>query len=1501
MPQKMKKKVNQQRLIVVLGMHRSGTSAITKSLELLGVGLGSELHPAGFDNPKGFWEDRDCLEINERLLKHLGSAYDHLDFAWDKMNADSLVRELRLSAVQLISRKLLENNGTWGFKDPRTCRLLTFWNDVFLALDCEVSFVIAVRNPASVAASLAARNNIPHEKAYFLWLQHVLPPLRFMQDARRVFVDFDELLEKPYSQIVRISDKLGLPLPDKHNSFVRDFESNFLESALRHTHFNSTELALDSRASTIVTAAYNLLYSLARDQETLESSDVQTKIIELNNSLVAAAPAFDYINDLEHQQMSLRQSVSERDGQLVGLNQTVAERDGQLVSLNQTVAERDGQLVSLNQTVAERDDQLVSLNQTVAERDGQLVGLCQAVSERDRHINEILKSKSWVLTKPLRYLRRNLLSRPNATARKYLSDGARQVWRNLPLKLQNNQMLRHLAFSNLPIFFKHTQAYKSWVSFQSSIVSRTYSTYGGKLAVEPTDQYVPLLKASPLECKAVKFICFYLPQFHAIPENNEWWGEGFTEWVNVQPAQPQFMEHYQPHVPGELGYYNLLDPAIQRRQVELAKLYGVEGFCFYFYWFGGKRLLEAPIQNYLNDKNLDLPFCLCWANENWSRRWDGLDKDILVAQRHSAEDDLSFIEHVAHYMRDPRYIRIDGKPLLLVYRPSLLPSALKTATRWREWCLANGIGEIFLAYTQSFEIADPAEYGFDAAIEFPPNNSAPPDVTNSVSPLTKDFGGIVYDWRVFVDRSENYKKQTYTLFRSVCPSWDNTARRKNGGTVFLNSSPALFQRWLENAIRDTQANHSNPEERLLFVNAWNEWAEGAHLEPDARYGYAWLQAIRNALEVQNALAQRQILIVTHDCHPHGAQFLVLEMTRQLVRNGYQPAIVALDGGKLQAEFAQLGPMLVLNSSGAAALDTFLHKVRNRGCVDAITSTVVSGSILPALKKQGFRILSLIHELPGVIRAMKQEKNAMCIAELADKVVFPADLVRDQYETIAPVSAEKTVVRAQGLLRKNPYLGRNQEAHRAVCQRHGLSVDTRIVLNIGFLDHRKGPDLFVEIAACICEHSKDTVFIWVGHADLEMEKKVRSQIESLGLQKQVLLAGFNAEPFDYYAAASVYALTSREDPFPNVVLESISAGVPVVAFEGTTGAAEFIVQQGGLLARYLDVKDFAANLEELLNRKRKLQSPPDLSLQRYILDLLHHLNGLLRVSVIVPNYNYAQLIENRIDSIRAQAYPIYELIILDDASIDDSVACIEGYLRKTQLDAQLHVNDANSGSVFRQWVKGAHLATGDLVWIAEADDIADSDFLATLVPAFTHENVVLTFCQSRQIDENGYVIADDYLAYTADISERWRNDHFGEGLDTIRAYLSIKNVIPNVSAVLFNRQALLKALEEVGDELFDYRVAGDWLVYLHVLVQGRLYFKAKSINSHRRHQQSVTTFTAPENHLAEVADLQMIAQRIAQPEANVLVQSREYLKWLREHFKLDNFPIDRRGDATNHTP
>jgi lipopolysaccharide biosynthesis protein len=342
-------------------------------------------------------------------------------------------------------------------------------------------------------------------------------------------------------------------------------------------------------------------------------------------------------------------------------------------------------------------------------------------------------------------------------------------------------------------------------------------------------------------------VAFYLPQFHPIAENDAWWGKGFTEWRNVTRALPQFEGHAQPRLPADLGFYDLRNVDTMREQVKLAREYGIGAFCFYFYWFSGRTLLEQPLRQWLDDPSLQLPFCLCWANENWSRRWDGRNDDILIAQEHSAEDDIAFIAHVAPYLRDPRYLRVDGKPLLLVYRPDLLPDARQTAARWRNWCRENQIGEIHIAYVQGFQRPDPRDIGFDAAVEFPPNLSTPTNVTAQQRLLNPGFEGQVLDWREVANDYGSRALPSYRLYPGVSAGWDNEPRRPGKGRVYAHASPRRYRDWLQKTIT-TRLADKPASERLVFINAWNEWAEGAVLEPDAALGHAWLDATRKALQ-----------------------------------------------------------------------------------------------------------------------------------------------------------------------------------------------------------------------------------------------------------------------------------------------------------------------------------------------------------------------------------------------------------------------------------------------------------------------------------------------------------------------------------------------------------------------------------------------------------------------------------------------------------------------------
>ena len=347
-----------------------------------------------------------------------------------------------------------------------------------------------------------------------------------------------------------------------------------------------------------------------------------------------------------------------------------------------------------------------------------------------------------------------------------------------------------------------------------------------------------------------KIIAYYLTQFHPDKHNEEWWGKGVTEWNNVTRAVPQFPEHYQPRLPGELGFYDLRIIDNMRRQIELAKMYGIYGFSFYYYWFDGERLLEKPLEMFLENKELDFPFSICWANENWTKRFDGTNTDILMEQRNSVDGYCNVIKDIVRFLSDDRYIIIDNKKMLTVYRPSLMPKVKSVLGYWRDYCRENGVGEIYIIAVKENGIeTDWLAEGYDAVTEFHPGTlyTNCVNITNDLKYVRNDFAGEVFSYPDIVYKQKYFKYNYKKLYRAVMPMWDNTARRDNKGMIFHGSTPALYKQWLKDVI--TAGKERNDiEENIIFINAWNEWGEGAYLEPDKRYGYAYLQATKEAVE-----------------------------------------------------------------------------------------------------------------------------------------------------------------------------------------------------------------------------------------------------------------------------------------------------------------------------------------------------------------------------------------------------------------------------------------------------------------------------------------------------------------------------------------------------------------------------------------------------------------------------------------------------------------------------
>lgn len=348
----------------------------------------------------------------------------------------------------------------------------------------------------------------------------------------------------------------------------------------------------------------------------------------------------------------------------------------------------------------------------------------------------------------------------------------------------------------------------------------------------------------------VRVVPFYLPQFHPTPENDRWWGKGFTEWSNVTAARPLFPGQEQPRLPEELGFYDLRSDLVRAQQKDLASAHGVEGFMYYYYWFAGQRLLSAPVEA-LRAGDLDQPFCLMWANENWTRRWDGRSEDVLIGQHHDEVPATSFIDDVMEFLLDDRYLRVDGAALLSVYRISQIPDYPVVLQHWRERAREAGVGELFIVnvdVAKEFDglDRDAALVGLDGTHWFPPHNSSWEWIDYAELGTVRDFCGNLLSYPALVDDAERRLADLDArTFPAVMVDFDNTARRAQRADVWWGSNPYTFRRWVAATVRATEARPD--ERRLVFVNAWNEWAESAVLEPSVRHGRGYLLALRDAV------------------------------------------------------------------------------------------------------------------------------------------------------------------------------------------------------------------------------------------------------------------------------------------------------------------------------------------------------------------------------------------------------------------------------------------------------------------------------------------------------------------------------------------------------------------------------------------------------------------------------------------------------------------------------
>lgn len=462
-------------------------------------------------------------------------------------------------------------------------------------------------------------------------------------------------------------------------------------------------------------------------------------------------------------------------------------------------------------------------------------------------IHTICTSHAWKITEPLRIFESWAISRTPQSLKRTIKVTSKAI---KGLLLRGNG--RKAEAENTEVQTEHQKVSPEWIP---RVIQ--YDDW--------EERKYEFTRHDPIDA-SIRVIAHYLPQFHPFEENDLWWGKGFTEWRNVTKAKPIFTGHHQPRLPSDLGFYDLRLVENMREQARMAKNYGIYGFAYYFYWFSGKTIMDLPLKQMLEDKSVDMPFCLSWANENWTRRWDGLEDEILIKQSYTREDSRAFIEHVLTYMEDSRYIKVDNCPVLIVYKADEIPNVKEMTDLWRNCAKKHGHPGLYLiAVNGEKESPDLQKIGFDAAEDFPPRSISPRNISSAVPGIQKGFNGGIYDYREAVSevvKSEEPKMKTHPC---VMLHWDNTARRGIDCHAFTNFKLKYYKQWLSHAChKSLKKKDVTPDERIVFINAWNEWAEGTYLEPDQRYGYGYLESSHDVLKNFQVTAEEITLFKAHE-------------------------------------------------------------------------------------------------------------------------------------------------------------------------------------------------------------------------------------------------------------------------------------------------------------------------------------------------------------------------------------------------------------------------------------------------------------------------------------------------------------------------------------------------------------------------------------------------------------------------------------------------------------
>ncbi|MFM6454654.1 MAG: glycoside hydrolase family 99-like domain-containing protein [Planktothrix sp.] len=829
----------------------------------------------------------------------------------------------------------------------------------------------------------------------------------------------------------------------------------------------------------------------------------------------------------------------------------------------------------------------------------------------------------------------------------------------------------------------------------------------------------------------VDVFAFYLPQFHQIPENDAFWGKNFTEWRQLPRAIPRFHGHYQPRIPRDLGFYTLTSKEVIEQQVDLAKSVGLTGFAFYYYWFDGKRILDLPLEIFLKSHSIDCSFFLIWANENWTRAWNGQEQDVLLKQSYNREDESDLLSDLARHFLDKRYYRINGRPLFVIYNASHVPEPKQTFSRWRKFWQNNFKIDPLFFMAHTWSNFDPMAVGLDGALEFPPHKYGSKVVQTPPSKIySQTFTGKVFSYDSLVESSLNtdantkfiiarkiiktagelnekficyniespnqdepikvseiilcgwvlprqekeaqifiegnqvsqtflceiqrddvtksffgnidpnikcgfkikwhytgtfnisfvvegekflvaqiqiqHDESSFPLIKTVFPSWDNSARKPMEGTVFHGSTPKKYQNWLERII-EWAKEHPVEVRPIVAINAWNEWAEGAYLEPDVHYGAAYLNATKRAIIASSKPCE--ILFISHDANEGGAQQSFIRIIKFINKHTlWTFRIICLEGGPKLSKFQALGSTLVLEDllRDTYSPETIAKKILDfcNGTPKLIyANTVASGRVYNILSLIPAKIITHVRELDTSIRkyavqwmpkVLNYTHEFIACSEavrqnLINNYGVDKSNIRLVYTCIAPNKAMTILTDRQKQLKRTEL---------------GLPTDKVLIAGAGIgMPFRKGADLFISVAEHLHQlGERNFHFVWFGNfddpnqIDPSNQKDANGrqwsdyiqQLKASSLNEYINFVGFKPDLTQYLQACDIYLMTSREEPFARTVMEAGEVGLPVFGFSGTGGIEEFIDKSLGAIIQNFDTREMAIKVRELiLDSSRRL--------------------------------------------------------------------------------------------------------------------------------------------------------------------------------------------------------------------------------------------------------------------------------------------------------------------------